>query len=67
MGWAGARLDWAGPAEIEVEMPMVTHLTAGDLGRISRDLSRLVGFEILAWPLPPSQRTISPGERVVYL
>lgn len=67
VGWAGARLDLPGPAEIEVDMPMVTDLTAGDLGRIGRDLTGLVGFEILVWPSPPGQRTILPGERVVYL
>ena len=69
VGWAGAG-SWAPsgvPAEIEVDLPEVTDLTGGDLARLGRELSELVGVEIVVWASPPGESRVLPGERVRYL
>ena len=66
VGWAGAGKDFGPrvPAEIQVDLPEVTDLTAGDLARLDHVLSALVGVEVVTWAVRPGGADVLPGERV---
>jgi len=55
VGWAGAGKDLGGPAEIQVDLPEVTDLTSGDMARLDRELTALVGIEIVTWAVLPGE------------
>ena len=70
VGWAGAGKDYSDvgvPAEIQVDLPEVTDLTSGDLARLDRELSELVGIEVVVWAVRPGERRVLPGEKIRYL
>lgn len=69
VGWAGAGKDFGPnvPAEIQVDLPEVTDLTSGDLARLDRELTALVGIEIVTWAVRPGDREVRQGEKVRYL
>lgn len=64
VGWAAARMEpVAGvPAEIEVDPPPHTDLTAGDIARIGHELTAIVGTPVLALMGRP-QRQQRKGKR----
>lgn len=68
-GWAGAGKDFGPkvPAEIQVDLPEVTDLTTGDLARIDRELTALVGIEVVTWAVRPGEADVLPGEKIRYL
>lgn len=50
VGCAGAGKDHSDvgvPAEIQVDLPEITDLTSGDLARPDRELTALVGIEVV--------------------
>ncbi len=67
VGWAGAGKDLGGPAEIQVDLPEVTDLTSGDMARLDRELTALVGIEIVTWAVLPGEAEVLPGEKIRYL
>ncbi|GAA1703893.1 hypothetical protein [Propioniferax innocua] len=67
IGWAGAGKDLPAAAEIAVDLPEVTDLTAGDLAALDREVSALVGLDVIVVPQRPGEREMLPGERVRYL
>lgn len=67
IGWAGAGKDLPGPAEIQADLPQVTDLTSGDLARLDRELSAVVGLEIVVWAVRPGEGKVLPGEKIRYL
>lgn len=67
IGWAGAGKALPGPAEIAVDLPPVTDLTAGDLAALDREPGALLGFDVVVVAEPPGQRRVLPGERIRYL
>ncbi len=67
VGWAGAGKDLPGPAEIQADLPQVTDLTSGDLARLDRKLSTIVGLEIVVWAVRPGEGKVLPGEKIRYL
>ncbi|CEH05310.1 hypothetical protein [Propionibacterium freudenreichii] len=67
IGWAGAGKDFPVAAEIAVDLPEATDLTAGDLAVLDREVSSLVGLEVVVVPQRPGERDMLPGERVRYL
>lgn len=69
VGWAGAGKDLGRtvPAEIQVDLPEVTDLTAGDLAKLDRALNALVGVRVVTWPIRPGEADVLPGEKVRYL
>lgn len=67
IGWAGAGKDLPGPAEIQVDLPAITDLTAGDMFRLGRKFSELVGIEIHLGAERPGEAKVLPGEKIRYL
>lgn len=69
VGWAGAGKDFGPrvPAEIQVDLPDVTDLTSGDMTRLDRELTALVGIEIVTWAVRPGEAEVLPGEKIRYL
>ncbi|MDO4613961.1 MAG: hypothetical protein Q4B10_07895 [Actinomycetaceae bacterium] len=67
IGWAGAGKDFPVAAEIAVDLPEVTDLTAGDLAGLDREVSVLVGLDVVVVPQRPGERDLLPVERVRYL
>ena len=67
IGWAGAGKDFPVAAEIAVDLPEATDLTAGDLAALDREVSALVGLDVVVVPQRPGEHKILPGERVHYL
>jgi len=65
VGWAGAGKDFGPrvPAEIQVDLPEVTDLTSGDMARLDRELTALVGIEIVTWAARPGEADVLPGEK----
>lgn len=67
VGWAGAGKDLPGPAEIQADFALATDLTSGDLARLDRELSTIVGLEIVVWAVRPGEGKVLPGEKIRYL
>lgn len=67
VGWTGAGEELPGPAEIEVDLAQVTDLTSGDLARLGRELTTLVGVEIVVWAAVPGDGIVRSGEKIGYL
>ncbi|MGJ3510130.1 hypothetical protein [Enemella sp. A6] len=69
VGWAGAGHEGVPgvPAEIQVDLPEVTDLTSGDLARLDREISAMVGVEVVVWAERPGEARVLSGERIHYL
>lgn len=67
IGWAAAGKDFPVTAEIAVDLPEVTDLTAGDVAALDREVGALVGLDVVVVPQRPGEREVLAGERVRYL
>ena len=53
--------------DLEVYVKPTQELTASDLGRLSREVSEVVGWPVLLWACAVGDENLLPGERVTML
>lgn len=52
---------------MEVYVETTQELTASDLGRLSREVSAIIGWPVLLWACAVGDEELLPGERVTML